>query len=90
MIVQTESYGLVAVIPVGMSQISSVNFEDDVQVGAVFQKGDMLGYFLFGGSDCVMLFQKDAGFQLTATGDDTAGYQHLLMGETFGVLTGAN
>jgi phosphatidylserine decarboxylase precursor len=89
-IVQTADYGLVAVIPVGMSQISSVNFEDDVQVGAVFQKGDMLGYFLFGGSDCVMLFQKDAGFQLTATGNDTDGYQHLLMGETFGVLTGAN
>jgi len=89
-IVQTASYGLVAVMPVGMSQVSSVNFEDDVQVDATFQKGDMLGYFLFGGSDCVMLFQKEAGFQLTAAGNDTDGYQHVLMGKTFGVMAGAN
>jgi phosphatidylserine decarboxylase len=88
-IIQTEKYGLVAVIPVGMSQVSSVNFEKNVQVGAAFKKGDMLGYFLFGGSDCVMLFQKDAGFRLTVSGNDTDGYQHVLMGETFGVLTGA-
>jgi phosphatidylserine decarboxylase precursor len=89
-VIQTMKYGLVAVIPVGMSQVSSVNFEPNVKVGASFNKGDMLGYFLFGGSDCVMLFQKGAGFKLTVPGNDKDGYQHLLMGETFGVLNGTN
>ncbi len=85
-VVETENYGLVALIPVGMSQVSSVNFEANVQMGASFKKGDMLGYFLFGGSDYVMLFQKDAGFKLTAPGNGAGGYEHVLMGETFGVL----
>ena len=89
-IIQTENYGLVALMPVGMSQISSVNFEKNIQVGATFKKGDMLGYFLFGGSDFVMLFQKNAKFKLTAPMNDTNRYKHVLMGEPIGVLTGAN
>jgi hypothetical protein len=89
-IVQTETYGLVALIPVGMSQISSVNFEKNVQVGATFKKGYMLGYFLFGGSDIVMLFQKDVQFKLTAPMDGPNGYQHVFMGESFGTLAAAN
>lgn len=89
-IIQTENYGLVALIPVGMSQVSSVNFEKNIQVGATFKKGDMLGYFLFGGSDFVMLFQKNAGFKLTAPMDGKDRYKHVLMGESIGVLTGAN
>jgi len=28
----------------------------------MFKKGDMLGTFLFGGSDFIMIFQKEAGF----------------------------
>lgn len=80
-IIQTEKFGLVAILPVGMSQVSSVNFEKDVQVGSTFKKGDMLGYFLFGGSDIVMLFQKKAGFKLTAPSNG----QHLNMGEKFGI-----
>jgi len=87
-IIQTEKYGLIALMPVGMSQISSVNFEKNIKVGDSFKKGDMLGYFLFGGSDFVILFQKDAGFKLSASGNSTDGYQHVLMGETIGVLTG--
>jgi phosphatidylserine decarboxylase len=89
-IIQTGKYGLVAVMPVGMSQVSSVNFEANVQVGSSFKKGDMLGYFLFGGSDCVILFQKAAGFKITASGNEKDGYRHVFMGETFGVLNGTN
>ena len=57
-IMQTEDYGLVALLPIGMSQVSSVNFEDTVKVGATVKKGDALGYFLFGGSDFVIIFQR--------------------------------
>jgi len=48
--------GLVAVIPVGMAQVSSVNMK--AMVGNNLQKGDELGYFLFGGSDIIVLLQE--------------------------------
>ncbi|HPS92318.1 MAG TPA: phosphatidylserine decarboxylase [Methanothrix sp.] len=83
-IVDTGEYGLVALIPMGMAQVSSVNFEDGVEVGSDHEKGEMLGNFLFGGSDFVMLFQKKAGFELTAT----PGI-HILMGENYGVMNAA-
>ena len=57
-IIETEKYGLVALLPIGMSQVSSVNFEDTIKVGNAVKKGEMLGYFLFGGSDFIMLFQR--------------------------------
>lgn len=86
-IIDTAEYGLVAVMPIGMSQVSSVNFETGVQVGAEVKKGDMLGTFLFGGSDIVMLFQKQVNFQLTVEpGADKGSYQHVLMGEEYGLL----
>ena len=46
----------------------------------VVKKGDELGWFLFGGSDFVYLFQKDVQFTLATTG-------HLLVGEQLGSLT---
>ena len=88
-IVDTGKYGLVAVLPIGMSQVSSVNFEETVKVGAVVKKGDPLGYFLFGGSDIVMLFQPQAGFELTAPAIDANSYKHIYMGEAYGIMRGA-
>ncbi|UCE27104.1 MAG: phosphatidylserine decarboxylase, partial [Candidatus Coatesbacteria bacterium] len=85
-IVDTGDYGLVALIPMGMAQVSSVNFEDDVQVDNVRNKGDMLGNFLFGGSDFIMLFQEEAEFKLTAPMENETDYKHLLMGEEYGVM----
>jgi hypothetical protein len=64
-IVETPKYGLVALLPIGMSQVSSINFKKSVKVGSTVKKGDMLGYFLFGGSDYVMLFQSKVDFKLT-------------------------
>ncbi len=91
-IIDTGAYGLVAVLPIGMGQVSSVNFEDTVQVGAKVKKGAPLGYFLFGGSDCVMLFEKRTGFELTAPkgaeGGYANGYAHVLCGEQYGVMHG--
>lgn len=82
-VVDTGKYGLVALLPMGMAQVSSVNFEDIVQVGITYEKGDMLGTFLFGGSDFVMVFQKKAGFEITAEVN-----KHHLMGEKYGVMKG--
>ena len=82
------AYGMVAVIPVGMGQVSSVNFLETVKPGTEVKKGDELGYFLFGGSDCVMLFEGSSGFRLTVgkgeEGGYSAGYRHVLCREEYG------
>lgn len=86
-ILETEEHGLVALLPIGMWPVSSVNFEDHLQVGDQVSKGDMLGYFLFGGSDFIMIFQEEGQFVLDApkkTGRDS--YKHQLMGEQLGYL----
>lgn len=80
-VVETE-YGLVALIPIGMGPVSSVVFEDTITEGASMSKGDMLGCFLFGGSDFIMLFQQHTGFEATVPIGD-----HHKMGEQYGVLT---
>jgi len=55
-VIDSLEVGLVAVVPVGMCFVSSVNLTPEV--GARLQKGDEFGFFLFGGSDIVMLFQN--------------------------------
>lgn len=54
--------GIVATIPVGMCQVSSVNMT--AAVGSNVAKGDEFGYFLFGGSDIIVLFQAGANPQI--------------------------
>ncbi len=85
-IIDTEEYGLVAVLPIGMSQICSCNWEEGLEVGSKVEKGDPMGYFLFGGSDIVMVFQScvDVEFLCKPEGD---GYAHILMGEPYARLT---
>ncbi len=83
-IIETDNFGLVALIPVGMSQMASVTFEENVVPGNRVSKGDKLCHFLFGGSGFVMLFQKEAGFKLTAPANEDGSYQHIMAGEEFG------
>ena len=55
LIVIESPLGLVAVLPIGMAQVSSVNLTADE--GATLAKGEEFGFFAFGGSDIVMLFE---------------------------------
>lgn len=80
-IVLDTKFGKVAVLPIGMSQICSCNFEENLKVGDEVHKGDPLGYFLFGGSDIVMLFEKDVEFTPLFVND-----KHILMGENYARL----
>ncbi|MEB3317903.1 MAG: phosphatidylserine decarboxylase [Cyanobacteriota bacterium] len=90
--------GKIAVLPVGMAQVSSVvfvqpgseelirlseaeqqqlSYDEQVRlinariqtevVGRTVNKGDMMTSFLFGGSDCLMLFERQANIHLTAS-----------------------
>lgn len=64
LIVIDSPIGLVAVLPIGMSQVSSVVVT--AEVGVTVRKGEELSYFQFGGSDIVMLFEAKANVSVTA------------------------
>ena len=80
-VLETAEYGKVALLPIGMSQICSVNFSEGLKPGDSVVKGQEMGYFLFGGSDLVIVFQKGVKFDLTA--DTTA---HIMLGQKLGDL----
>ncbi|KAI1821859.1 putative phosphatidylserine decarboxylase [Xylaria intraflava] len=56
--------GLVAVLPIGMCQVSSV--VPTAEVGRTLFKGEELAYFQFGGSDIVLVFEADSKVTVTA------------------------
>lgn len=83
-VIDTEKFGLVAVLPIGMSQICSCNWEENLKVGTKVEKGDPMGYFLFGGSDIVIVFQSGVKADLVCPEDESGdGYKHILMGEPY-------
>ena len=55
MIALDTSIGLVAVLPIGMAQASSV-FKT-AEVGVSLRIGEEVSYFQFGGSDIIVLFE---------------------------------
>ena len=55
LVVIDSPLGFVAVLPIGMAQVSSVNLT--AEAGATLAKGEEFGFFSFGGSDMVMLFE---------------------------------
>lgn len=79
-IIETEQFGLVAMLPVGMSQICSVNWLPTLHVGQELKRGDDMGYFQFGGSDVIMIFQRGIDVILQHHDDQ------LLMGEAYANL----
>jgi phosphatidylserine decarboxylase len=59
-IIDTGKYGLVAAVPVGLSEIGSVVFHDkflNATEPVPVQRGDELGYFLYGGSLVILVFE---------------------------------
>ncbi|MCP4213671.1 MAG: phosphatidylserine decarboxylase [bacterium] len=99
LLVLESAIGKVAILPMGMAQVSSVVFVtpkdeghepilltanekegldydeqveelnkkiDKALVGKHLDKGEMFSYFQFGGSDCVVVFERKANVNLTA------------------------
>jgi phosphatidylserine decarboxylase len=90
-VLQTDRYGLVALMPIGMSPVSSVNFEEPLKEGGKVRKGDPMGHFRFGGSDFIVVFQPGVKFALQAAKDAQGkGYRHVLVGERLGTLASAS
>ena len=59
--------GIVGVVPVGMCQVSGVHMT--ATVGNNISKGEEFGYFLFGGSDIILLFQEGKAPVISENGD---------------------
>ncbi len=64
LIVLDTPIGLVAVLPIGMCQVSSVVIT--AEVGVTVRKGEELSYFQFGGSDIIVLFEASSNVSFTA------------------------
>lgn len=59
-IIDTGKYGLVGVVPVGLSTVGSVVFEDKFLAAknpVDVKRGDELGHFLYGGSLVILIFE---------------------------------
>lgn len=64
LIVIQSKIGKVAVLPMGMAQVSSIIVT--AEEGKFLRKGEEISYFQFGGSDIVMVFQRDSNVSITA------------------------
>ena len=71
--------GLVACLPVGMGHVASVVVT--AGVGSTLHKGEEMGYFQFGGSDFVMVFEQACNIELSCRTD-----AHYLQGSAIGRL----
>ncbi len=62
-IIKTEDFGYVAMIAIGLDDISSINFEDKFNPEIVAKKpvtvtkGEKLGHFAYGGSTVILFFE---------------------------------
>lgn len=77
LVVLDSPVGLVACLPVGMAQVSSVVIT--AEVGSQIRKGEEMGYFQFGGSDFVMVFEQRAFLAMSCRPDE-----HFLQGAEVG------
>lgn len=78
-LIKSPVLGLVAVLPIGMAQVSSVVLS--VRAGDDLKKGDEVAYFQMGGSDVVMVFQAHANVSF----DETEKGKHYKFGEKLAV-----
>lgn len=58
-----KEIGLVASVPIGMAQVSGVDMYTQME-GKQVAKGDEFGKFKFGGSDTILLFEKNPNLYL--------------------------
>lgn len=78
-IFETDDFGLVGMVSVGMFTISSIEFTK--QVGSIVEKGDEVGHFAYGGSAIILLFEPNrVEFSIPLN----EGPVHVYMGEKLG------
>lgn len=61
---ETEDYGAVCCIPLGMSEVSTIDFDPAMVEGASVRKGQEMGTFNYGGSSFAIIYEKLPGKEL--------------------------
>lgn len=83
LVIETSNDQWIAAIPVGMAQVSSANLT--VSSGHSINAGDEFGYFLFGGSDIIMLFSQSSSdldiLEVNTGPNNSDNPQHFLYGQ---------
>jgi phosphatidylserine decarboxylase len=74
-VIKTKNYGHVCCIPLGMSEVSTVQFDDTMTQGTSVKKGDEMGMFNYGGSSFVLIFEKVPGKKLSF--EDASGMPYM-------------
>ena len=64
LIVIQSKIGKVAILPMGMAQVSSIVVT--AEEGKILRKGEEISYFQFGGSDIVVVFERASNVSITA------------------------
>lgn len=64
LIVIQSKIGKVAILPMGMAQVSSIVVT--AKKGVTLRKGEEISYFQFGGSDIVLIFERASNVSITA------------------------
>lgn len=64
LIVIQSKIGKVAILPMGMAQVSSIIVT--AEEGVTLRKGEEISYFQFGGSDIVVVFERASNVNITA------------------------
>jgi phosphatidylserine decarboxylase len=64
LVILDTAIGLIAVLPMGMAQVSSIILT--AEVGQTLRKGEEISYFQFGGSDIVLVFEAKSNISVTA------------------------
>lgn len=82
-LIDTKRSGRVGFVAIGMSDINSVNMPLSVDPNREIRKGDEIGYFAYGGSGIVMLFEP--GILKTSLPRDSGRF--IQMGTKIGTLT---
>lgn len=92
--IKTPNHGVVVASPMGMAQVSAIRLRDWVKQGAAVDKGWEFANFAFGGSDFVVIFEKQADFVLTVSQmakvppGDGVNYEPSLQGQKYGCFGG--
>lgn len=77
-----EPLGKVALINVGMGEVSSCLIYPEITVGKRIKKGEKIGTFQFGGSTYCLLFEPGAIAEVTLKEEeDNTGFKKLKMGQ---------
>ncbi|WP_300978904.1 phosphatidylserine decarboxylase family protein [Flavobacterium sp.] len=71
---ETPDYGKVCCIPLGMSEVSTVTFDEKMKKDAVVKKGEEMGMFHYGGSSFVVIYQNLPDKQLIFMNDKGVYY----------------